>query len=352
MSSLFLPSSLDWPLSRDERKRRVLQCYDNEVRATQQLLNSSCSSKGLARHTVSAPCSSELKLPCPQIPVSAVAKAIRTDVPGLDAEVWRQAVEAAFLMMAASGSCARAEGSIAEACVAASRARCEYPQLHDCVRRARSGPERCSSELELRKGRRCRDPSRARCSAFSPATRKTNRACSGPDGLGALKVGFKDDLCQYALEGDCTDSDNGLDQRRKWVSAGVVAGRHRLSRGPDGAPVRIHAYRINSDSESESATDATYPDSVEICAEAGNFVTASIMAGAVAGGATGMMTGGAMGATVGLGGVLLTFGLSVPIGAMIGGSTGLFAGSALGSAVGYVHSTGRIEAITSRHAES
>lgn len=330
MSSLSCPSSLDWPLSRAEKKQRILQCYDN---ATQHLLNSSCMDTG-------QPCP-ELELPGSEILASA-------DGPGLDPEVWRQAVEAAILLVSASTSCADAEDSTAAASVTPSRARYEYAQLHDSMCRARSGPGRCSLELELPKGRRT---SWARCSSLSPAPRPRSRAIR--DGRGAPRVSFKEDISQDGSEGDSTDSDNGLDQSREWVSAGVVAGRYRLSRGPDGAPVRIHTYRLNSDSESEeSATDTYYSDSVGSQPATDSFVKASIMAGAVAGGAGGMMTGGAMGAAVGLGGVLFTLGLSVPIGAMIGGSTGLFAGSALGGAVGYVTSTGRVEVSWPRHFQS
>lgn len=332
MSSLSCPSSLDWPLSRAEKKQRILQCYEN---ATRHLLNSSCIGTGTlaSRPGVGQPCS-EPELPGTEIPASAVAKTT-ADGPGLDLEVWRQAVEAAILIVSDSTSCADAKNSAAAALVTPSRARYEYAQLHDSMCRASLGPGHCSLELEFPKGHRgC--TSRARCSSLSPAPRPRSHAIR--DVRGAPRVSF---------------SGNGLDQSREWVSAGAVAGRHRLSRGPDGALVRIHAYRLNSDSESEvSTTDTYYSDPVGPQAATGSFVKASIMAGAVAGGTGGMMTGGAMGAAIGLGGVLFTLGLSVPIGAVIGGSTGLFAGSALGGAVGYVTSTGRVEVGWPRHFQS
>eukprot|EP00931_Biecheleriopsis_adriatica_P075131 TRINITY_DN49066_c0_g1_i1.p1 TRINITY_DN49066_c0_g1~~TRINITY_DN49066_c0_g1_i1.p1 ORF type:complete len:431 (+),score=79.51 TRINITY_DN49066_c0_g1_i1:62-1354(+) len=122
----------------------------------------------------------------------------------------------------------------------------------------------------------------------------------------ALKVRFRDDITGKI------DSDD-----EKQITPGNIClktrGR-RVSRGPDGAPYRVGMKDDDDDDDETEDAEASRASS------SGPSYTE--MASAVAKGATGAFCGGATGAAVGLGGALLTFGLSVPIGAIVGSTIG------------------------------
>jgi len=339
MSSPFKPSSMDWPLSRDEKKARVMQCYDNEVRATQQLLNSTANgnpqveaarfaknesflpspcpeprSQGGHNSRFGSPAAPELELPCPSTPDSLRPKIRVSDassepdkllhaVPqGIDPAVWRRAIEAALSTIVASGG-ARAEAPVTPP------GRAQQETGAD-KRRTRSEPRHCFEE---------------------PVTRRYSRGSR--EGKDIPKVTFKDG--KRAGEDD-SSSDDQSHTRECMGKVGVIASRRRLSRGPDGAPVRISAKPVDDDNDStgfeSDGSDAA--DEEKEASDAG-YVKAATAAGAVAGGAGGFMSGGAIGAAVGLGGALFTFGLSIPIGAAVGSGAGLLTGTAVGGTAAY-----------------
>mmetsp|Transcript_91577 Transcript_91577/g.162984 ORF Transcript_91577/g.162984 Transcript_91577/m.162984 type:complete len:369 (+) Transcript_91577:62-1168(+) len=345
--SPFKPSSMDWPLSRDEKKARVLRCYDNEVRATQQLLNSSGGSHagalagsartesflppplpGSARNSGSYRCSfggspgPELELPCPNTPdglqqkirvsdaASEPEKPIHALPQGVDPDIWRRAIEAALSTIVAHG------GPGAEAPhTPVGRAQ---QQAGDDKRRTRSAP-----------GHRLEEEDEPVQHVLRP--RRYSRGSR--EGRDIPKVTFEDGK-QAGEDDDSSDEQLG--------KVGVIASRRRLSRGPDGAPVRISAKPEESDDDDEpndigsEASDLPGDGSQEPGPGQGGYVKTVTAAGAAVGGAGGFLSGGALGAAVGLGGALFTFGLSIPIGAAVGSGAGLIAGTAVGGATGYI----------------
>jgi len=335
---------MDWPLSRDEKKARVLQCYDNEVRATQQLLNSSTTgnrqveaarfaknesflppprpeprSQGGHNSRFGSPAAPELELPCPNTPDSLRPKIRVSDASsepdkllhaapqGMDPEVWRRAIEAALSTIVASG------GPGAEA-PATPPGRAQQ-ETGDHKRRTRSEPPTCFEEPV----------------PHIPRPRRYSRGSR--EGKDIPKVTFADG--KRAGEDDSSSDDQSHTQECIG-KVGAIASRRRLSRGPDGAPVRISAKRVDDDNDStgfdSDASDAA--DEEKEAPDAG-YVKAVTAAGAVAGGAGGFMSGGALGAAVGLGGALFTFGLSIPIGAAVGSGAGLLTGTAVGGTAAY-----------------
>mmetsp|Transcript_55745 Transcript_55745/g.133401 ORF Transcript_55745/g.133401 Transcript_55745/m.133401 type:complete len:187 (+) Transcript_55745:47-607(+) len=92
--------------------------------------------------------------------------------------------------------------------------------------------------------------------------------------------------------------------------------------------------------EDEEEDEATLWDSVrELASDRRAQGTAALTLGGyvtvgVVGGTSGLVTGGTVGTVLGLGPVLVTAGLSVPVGAVVGACTGLCVGASAGAATG------------------
>jgi len=185
----------------------------------------------------------------------------------------------------------------------------EDDELLRTLQRSRSEPDRkfrTTSKSALRKNRK-------------------GRRSMGPDDPDApLRVRFSVDSCKGS------DSDGASDREMaKFAARGRSPRARRVSRGPDGRPYRIKAKK-------EAEADA---------AAATRMATAATTAAtAVAGGVGGSVGGGVLGAAIGVPAAFFTFGLSIPIGAAIGGGAGLWSGAAVGGTWGYRRSTAEPQA--------
>lgn len=142
-----------------------------------------------------------------------------------------------------------------------------------------------------------------------PSALKKKRHSRGPD---TPRVSF--------AAADADDSDN--DTSHAGPSGHMeskVRGR-RLSRGPDGRSYRVVEPKRSKDKQSEKTSDGSI---------------AAAAATAVAGGGAGLVGGLAVGAAAGVPLALFTFGLSIPIGAVFGSGAGLVGGAAAGGKAGY-----------------
>lgn len=119
---------------------------------------------------------------------------------------------------------------------------------------------------------------------------------------------------------DPDDSDNDTSRAADSDKIATKVRGRRLSRGPDGRSYRVTERKLPKDLLSEKTSEGSI---------------AAAAATAVAGGGAGLVGGLAVGAAAGVPLALFTFGLSIPIGAVFGSGAGLMGGAAIGGKAGY-----------------